>query len=238
MTGVRDCRPLIGVTKPDRGDLPSFWATVLALRLCGARVISVTARAPGVALSLDGLLLSGGRDVHPSRFETAPKAGYRYDDDREAMELDWLARARSADLPTLAICRGAQLMNVAAGGALHMNVADTFRAARYPSHWLEQLWFRKTAEVAPGSRLAGIVGPGDLRINSFHSQAVERLGGGLRVSAREIDGAVQAIEDPTRRFWLGVQFHPEFLLHHRRARALFEAFVSAARRFHTERGAV
>jgi putative glutamine amidotransferase len=238
MTGAQARRPLIGVTKPDAGDLASFWAAALALRLCGARVVAITSRFPHAELALDGLLLGGGRDVHPMLFEVAAKNGYAYDAGREAMELDWLDRARDADLPTLGVCRGVQLMNVAAGGTLHMDVADTFRHTHYPRHWLEQLWFRKTTRVEPRSRLAGIVGPGDLRVNSFHSQAIGRLGRGLTISARETDGAVQAIEDPGRRFWLGVQFHPEFLFHRWRVRAIFQAFVSAARRFAAEHVAV
>jgi putative glutamine amidotransferase len=185
---------------------------------------------------LDGLLLSGGSDVHPVLFQSPPKAGYAYDLPREAMEIAWLRQAGAADLPTLGVCRGAQLMNVVAGGALHMDLAEAFEDTRYPSHWLEQIWFRKRARIVAPSRLADIVGDEDLWVNSVHSQAVDRLGEGLTISACETNGAVQAIEDPGRRFWLGVQFHPEFLIHRRRCRAIFEAFTAAAARFARERG--
>jgi putative glutamine amidotransferase len=126
-------------------------------------------------------------------------------------------------------------MNVAAGGALHMDVAAAFPGERYPAHWFEQLYFRKTVRIEPDSRLAAIVGHEDLPVNSIHSQAVHRIGDGLRVAARERNGAVQAIEDPRRRFWLGVQFHPEFLFYRARCKAIFRAFVAAATAYARDR---
>jgi putative glutamine amidotransferase len=228
-------RPLIGVTKPDRGDMAAFWAARLALALAGARSRALTAEAPGETLALDGLMLGGGSDVHPSLFRAAPKVRYPYDLKREAMELTWLRRAWAEDLPTLGVCRGAQLMNVAAGGALHLNMAETFPGTRYPSHWLEQIHFRKRIILEPGSRLAAIVGRDELRVNSIHSQAASHLGEGLTVCARETNGAIQAIEAPARRFWLGVQFHPEFLIYRRRYRRIFQAFVAAAAGFASAR---
>jgi putative glutamine amidotransferase len=220
--------PLIGLTKGERGDLTGFWCAWASLRLSGARTIAITAETPHEDLELDGLLLGGGSDIHPALFQTSPKAGYAYDLGREAVELAWLKRAAAADLPILGICRGAQLMNVAAGGALHMDIAEAFPGARYPGHWLEQLYFRKVIRIEPGSRLASIAGEKDLWVNSIHSQGVGRVGDGLEVTARERNGAVQAIEDPRRRFWLGVQFHPEFLFYRSRCKAIFRAFVAAA----------
>jgi len=221
-------RPLIGVTKPDRGDLGAFWAVRVALLLAGARSLALTATAPGETLTLDGLVLAGGVDVHPSLFQTAPMADRPYDHARETMELVWLRRAWASDLPTLGICRGAQLMNVAAGGTLHLDLARTFPQTRYPSHWLEQIHFRKRVLLEPGSLLAAIAGGDEMRVNSIHSQAADRPGRGLRASAHETNGSIQAIEDPSRRFWLGVQFHPEFLIHHRQCRRIFRAFAAAA----------
>ncbi len=229
-------RPLIGLTRPDGGDEAAFQAASLALRLSDARVIPLTARTPYEDVALDGLMLGGGADVHPPLFETAPKAAYPYDLAREVMELGWLSRAWAQDMPALGVCRGAQLMNVGAGGALHMDLAAAFQESRYPDHWLEQIWFRKPVRIEPGSRLAAILGPEPLHVNSIHNQAVERLGEGLTISARETNGAVQAIEAPGRRFWLGVQFHPEFMFYRRRFRRLFEAFVAAARDFRRRRG--
>jgi putative glutamine amidotransferase len=228
-------RPLIGVTKPVRGDLGAFWAARMALFLAGARSVALTAEAPGETLTLDGLMLGGGSDVHPSLFGAAPKPDYAYDREREAMEMAWLRRAWDADMPTLAICRGVQMMNVAAGGSLHMDMSEAFGPERYPDHWLEQVHFRKDVRLEPDSLLARIVGDGPLSVNSLHNQAPDEAGVGLQVSAREPNGAIQAIEAPNRRFWLGVQFHPEFLIYLRRYRRIFEALVAAAADFAKKR---
>jgi putative glutamine amidotransferase len=229
-------RPLIGVTKGEDGDLTGFACAWISLWLSGARPVAITAGAPREALEIDGLLLGGGSDVHPSLFETLPKEGYAYDRPREAVELDWLRRAAAADLPTLGVCRGAQLMNVAEGGALHMDLADTFRETHYPESWLEQLYFRKSIRVEPDTRLAAILGRAELKVSSIHKQAVGRVGEGLVVSARERNGAIQAVENPRRRFWLGVQFHPEFLFYREPFRRLFRAFVAEAALYRQRRG--
>ena len=228
-------RPLIGVTKPVGGDLGAFWAARVALFLAGARTVALTAESPGDNLALDGLMLGGGSDVHPHLFGAAPKPDYDYDRDRERLELGWLRRAWTEDMPTLGVCRGAQMMNVAAGGALHMDMSEVFGPSRYPNHWLRQVHFRKDVRLEPGSLLARIVGAGPLQVNSLHNQAPSHAGAGLEVSAREPNGAIQAIEAPEKRFWLGVQFHPEFLVYRRRYRRIFEALVAAAATFAANR---
>jgi putative glutamine amidotransferase len=221
-------RPLIGVTKPNRGDRASFSAACLALELSGARTVAITADRPGASIGIDGLLLGGGTDIHPALFGMEPKPGYAYDRDRDEMELSWVGRAYGGDLPTLGICRGAQFLNVAAGGGLHLDVAEAFTRTRYPQQWLEQAYFRKQIIIEAGSKLRSIVGADRLWVNSIHKQAIHTLGGGLVVCAKEIDGAVQAIEDPSKRFWLGVQFHPEFMFYRAQIRRIFSAFIKAA----------
>jgi putative glutamine amidotransferase len=221
-------RPLIGVTKPNHGDQLSFWAACLALRLSGARTTPITADRPGEDVGIDGLLLGGGTDIHPVLFDRTPKSDYAYDVGRDEMELAWVRRAYQQDLPTLGICRGAQVLNVAAGGALHMDVTGAFTQTRYPQHWLEQAYFRKRVVMTSPSRLRAIVGADALWVNSIHRQAVAALGQGLVVAAAEVNGAVQAIEDPGRRFWIGVQFHPEFMLYRADMRRIFRTFVKAA----------
>lgn len=228
-------RPLIGITRPDRGDTLTYACAWLSVWLSGARPVAIRARSPREGLTLDGLLLTGGSDVHPALFHDKPKADYAYDLERETMELAWLRRARTADLPTLGVCRGAQLMNVAAGGALHMDVSIAFPRTRYPGHPIEQLVFRKVVKIQHGSRLAAAVGDQDLWVNSTHRQAIERLGEGLAATALEYNGVIQAIEDPSRRFWMGLQFHPEFLFYRRRSRMIFRAFVAATARYRRER---
>jgi putative glutamine amidotransferase len=221
-------RPTIGVTKPARGELASFWAVSCAVWLAGGRPRRLSAADSASLLGVDGLVLTGGPDVHPPRFQEAPKPDYAYDHAREGLELGLLAAALAADTPVLGICRGAQLMNVAAGGSLHMDVAERFHPTPYPRDWPTQLHFRKRIELAPNSQIAAITGRTRLWVNSIHSQAIDRVGAGLVASAREANGVVQAIERPASRFYVGVQFHPEFLIYRRPFRRLFRALVAAA----------
>lgn len=221
-------RPEIGVTKPARGELASFWAVCLAVWIAGGRPRRLSAAAKPDLADFDGFVLTGGPDVHPRRFHQAPKRGYVYDDAREALELGLIRQALAADKPLLGICRGAQLMNVAAGGSLYMDVAARFHPTPYPRDWLTQLHFRKIIEIEPASQLAAITGRTRMWVNSIHSQAIDSLGAGLVASARERNGVVQAIERPASRFFVGVQFHPEFLIYRRPFRRLFASLVSAA----------
>jgi len=229
-------RPVIGVTMPDRGDWMSWLALKTAVWLAGGKAVRLTARAPRDPRTIDGLVLGGGSDVYPLAFEGKPKPGYRYDLARGDMEASWALAARRHDLPVLGVCRGAQMLNVLAGGSLHMDLAPFEGAKLAPSRW-DHATVRKPVRLRGGSRLAAILGPAPLRVNAIHQQAIDRLGVGLTVAAREANGVIQAIEDRSRRFWIGVQYHPELLLYRTRHRRLFKALVQAARARRTERTA-
>jgi len=172
---------------------------------------------------LDGVCLSGGPDLDPDAYGAAyrhPELGPT-EPDLDAFEL---ALARAADergLPLLGICRGAQALNVAHGGTLHQHV---------PGHRQTEPATATThsVHVEPGSRLATVVGTAVLRVNSFHHQAVERLGRGLQAVAHAADGTIEAIEARGARFMVGVQWHVEGLVAQPRHGALFEALVAAA----------
>ncbi len=143
---------------------------------------------------------------------------------RDELELALIARAEAAGLPVLGICRGAQLLNVAAGGTLHQDLS-TFYAER-PRRWT--VFPRTPVAVAPGTRLASTLGRPRCWVNSLHRQAVDRLGDGLRVAARDDAGVIQAIEHTARRFWIGVQWHPEYLPQVAEERRLFATLVSSS----------
>jgi gamma-glutamyl-gamma-aminobutyrate hydrolase PuuD/predicted ATP-grasp superfamily ATP-dependent carboligase len=229
-------RPRIGITKPTRGDTASWWAMRLAVWLAGGEPVKLTAGAPGDPRTIDGLVFGGGSDVYPVLFDQAPKSGYSYDLPRADMETSWAETARRQDLPVLGVCRGAQMLNVFAGGTLHMDLGGYERPITAVGP-LQSLFVRKWIGIRPDSRLARWLGTDRLRVNAIHKQAIDRVGAGLRVTAREPNGIVQAIEDPARRFWIGVQFHPELLLYRRPFRALFRGLVEAARTRAAERHA-
>ena len=230
-------RPVIGITKPEHGDLASWWAMKLAVWLAGGKPVKLTAASPSDPRTIDGLIFGGGADVYPKTYNGDPKVGYRYDLAREDMEASWAAAAQRHDLPALGVCRGAQMLNVFAVGTLHADLSSYHRPISAKSA-IERLLLRKPISVLPGSRLFDIFGCETLRVNAIHSQSIDRVGAGLSVVAREANGIVQAVEDPARKFWIGVQFHPELLLYRRRFRTLFRALVQAAKaRAHERRGA-
>lgn len=151
-----------------------------------------------------GLVLMGGADVNPARYgaERHPGTGTP-DDDRDSRELVLIGEAIARDVPLLAICRGMQILNVWHGGTLNQDIAGhktTTPDLGLPAH---------SVEVEAGTRLAGMLGR-RVQVNSRHHQAVQRLGSGLLVTARDPrDRVVEAVERHDRRFVVGVQWHPE-----------------------------
>lgn len=183
----------------------------------------VDAAAVVAVAGIDGLVLTGGADVDPDHYGAAPHAETdRPRTDRDRWELALLRAALGADRPVLAVCRGAQLLNVAQGGTLHQHLPDVLGAL---THRPEMGTFGTVAvRVEPGSRLAGVVGEG-IEVQCHHHQAVDGLGDGLAVCARAADGTVEAVELIGAGFALGVQWHPE----EQRDVRLFAALVAAAR---------
>lgn len=221
--------PTIGITKPSRRENAAYALVKLGVRLAGARAVAVTtAAAP--KRQIDGLILGGGEDVFPMLFDDTPKQGYVYDRARDSLEIMLCDKAIKDDVPVLGICRGAQLINVAYGGSLHLDMAAAYEDAHYPDSLLAKIFYRKKIKVVPGSSIARALRRPETLVNSLHKQSVKTLGDGLEATAVERNGVVQAIEDRSRSFVLGVQFHPEFMLHRRRFRNIFKLLVENAKR--------
>ncbi|HEY3359065.1 MAG TPA: gamma-glutamyl-gamma-aminobutyrate hydrolase family protein [Polyangia bacterium] len=207
-----------------------------AIRREGAEVVPAPMQeATAAAPFLDGaagLMLIGGGDVEPARYGAGDPAGLcrHVEPRRDAFELEALARALARDLPTFGICRGHQVLAVACGGALVRDIPTEVPGSLRHSRPKEDLDAHQAA-LAPGSRLAGIMGAADLLVNSRHHQAVraDRPGAGLRVTARAPDGVVEALESERHGFVVSVQWHPEnFALQGDRFAPLFRAFVARA----------
>lgn len=178
-----------------------------ALQAAGLEVVPVAAGSSISLNGFDGLCLSGGLDLNPELYSQPrhPEAD-EPNDARDTLELGLLKEALEQDLPVLAICRGMQLFNVAAGGTLNQHIDSCAVHRRYD---LEKKLPVHAVHVEPGTRLAQILGPGEVSVNSRHHQAVERVGSGLTVSARAADGVIEAVELPDKRFAIAVQWHPE-----------------------------
>ncbi len=207
-----------------------------AVKSAGGEVLHIdpaTDRPTDVLAKADGLLLPGGGDVLPSLYGEAAHAKYAAAEaGRDDYELELARRALEADMPLLAICRGAQVLNVACGGSLVQHIPDQVgttvnHAVREPPQAIaHDVW------VTSGSLLESLMKErleGDTcAVNSRHHQAPAALGKGLVASATAPDGVIEAIEDPSKRFCLGVQWHPENFYRTGEFRALFEGLIKAA----------
>ncbi len=213
------------MTGPRRGAAAPRLCVAAALLLGGGRSVQLSAAAPESARPYHGVVITGGHDVDPVLYAQESQVLPHYDPERDVFESSVIDDALGRGLPLLGICRGAQLLNVRLSGDLHQDL----RSHRHHTSHRRTLLPLKTLLVVPGSRLSGLMGGEPARINSLHNQGIHRLGRGLEVSGRDRDGIVQAVEDPRRPYLLGVQWHPEFLLHSRRQRVLFAALVEAAR---------
>ena len=217
-------RPRIGVTCSTRTGWRIFPLVAFNLWLAGGRGVRWdTARAADLG-AVDGVIVGGGDDISPDLYQGRLVAAARLDPARDALERRLVLEAMQAGKPVLGICRGAQMLNVALGGGLHQDAYAQYQGSRF--RWT--ILPRKTVRVAEGSLLAQVAGVAPMRVNALHTQAVDRLGAGLRVAARDEGGMVQAVERVAPPFALGVQWHPEHLFYARRQRALFAALVAAA----------
>lgn len=235
-------RPVIGISSYAQNARWGVWeapaafvplAYVQAVEAAGGRPLLVPPSPGGVEETLDalhGLVLTGGADLDPASYGAEPHPetdGTR--PERDEAELALLEAALARDLPVLAICRGSQLLNVALGGDLVQHLPELVGHEGHretPGAYADH-----DVEVLPGTRLADVIGS-HTPVKSHHHQGFGRLGEGLRTAARAGDGTVEAIEDPTRRFTLGVLWHPE----ESKDAALFRALVGEALRYRGERG--
>jgi gamma-glutamyl-gamma-aminobutyrate hydrolase PuuD len=234
-------RPLIGITSYAQEASWGVWRLpaalipldyVDAIERAGGRALVIPPADDGVEETLDALdaiVFSGGADVDPAHYgaephpETdAPQAR------RDAGEMALLHAALERDMPTLAICRGFQLLNVARGGDLVQHLPE--EVGHDDHKQIPGEFAVHPVEVKEGSRLGQLVGPTP-RVTSHHHQALGRVGDGLVESAWAADGTLEGVEDPSHRFVVGVQWHPEA----GEDAALFEALVAQAREYRAAR---
>lgn len=242
-------RPLIGVatqTMPAvEGERPACWIMgqryVEALRATGAApiLLPLLTNDPDamrdIFARLDGVFLTGGVDVDPSRYGEPkhPLCGTT-DPDRDAVELMLLEYAMANGLPVLAVCRGIQILNVARGGTLYQDVTAQVPAAMKHDYFPtpanpSRTYLAHDITVAPGSRLAAILGETVVSVNSMHHQAIKDLADGLRPTAFAPDGIIEAVEGTNGQYLVAVQWHPEELADTQPGmRRLFASFVEAA----------
>lgn len=206
-------------------------AYVDAVEQAGGRAVVIPPAEDGIEETLavlDGVVFSGGADVDPSRYGAEPHPETDTPQARrDAGEMALLEAALDRDMPVLAICRGVQLLNVARGGDLVQHLPEELGNddhKQVPGEFAVH-----PVEVKPGTRLASIVGERS-DVTSHHHQGLGRVGDGLVETAWATDGTLEAVEDPDKRFAVGVQWHPEA----GEDAALFEALVEQAREYRAQ----
>ena len=234
-------RPLVGITTyvvPARfgaWDLETAlvpYDYVLGVERAGGRALLVPPSLDGVAETLDaldGVVFSGGSDLDPELYAQEPHVETRgVIRMRDDAELALLRAALERDLPVLAVCRGAQLLNVEMGGDLVQHLPEVVGGDAHvetPGTFADH-----DVAIESGTRLAGLLDT-QTSVKSHHHQGIGRLGDGLVAGARAGDGTIEAVEAPGRRFAVGVLWHPEA----GEDRALFEELVAQASRYRAER---
>jgi putative glutamine amidotransferase len=207
--------------------IPSFY--IDAVELSGGVAVLVPPQkldsksAKTILDGLDGLIVTGGRDVDPSRYgQRSELLTDEPDTLRDQTEIILLESAINMNLPFLGICRGAQLLNVARGGSLIQHLPDVVGTEKYQ---ISKGVFNPVAvKVSKDSKLAGIVGEEVSNAMMYHHQAVDQLGDGLVVTAVSEDGVVEALEFAGNKFGVAVQWHPEQDLDDLR---IFQAFIKS-----------
>jgi putative glutamine amidotransferase len=234
-------RPIVGITTYAEDARWGVWdapaaliplAYVRAIEEAGGRALLVPPATEGLEETLDvldGLLFSGGADLDPGSYGAEPHPetnGVRPERDRA--ELALLEGALARDMPVLAVCRGSQVLNVARGGDLVQHLPEVVGHQGHKQ--VPGVFADHDVDVLPESKLREVIGQ-RAPVKSHHHQGYGRLGEGLREAARAEDGTVEAIEDPSRRFAVGVLWHPE----EGEDAALFAALVEEAKRYRETR---
>lgn len=184
-----------------------------------------------VLSEFDGLFISGGGDIHPDFFggEMHPSLS-GIDRERDEFELALCRQAVAMNKPLLGICRGQQVLNVAMGGNLVLDIPSELPEASRHQWWpnYQRSRLSHLVQVEKDSQLAGIMGGTEFEVNSLHHQSVKDLGEGLKITALAPDGVIEALEMPGKRFVVSVQWHPEWLPDSEPMRQIFKAFVEAS----------
>ena len=224
-------KPVIAMPQTDKDLFKRFMDKryITSLEHAGATIKRIELSNPGKAVALalecDGLFIPGGADVEPTLYgESRTNKCGKPNPIRDTAEPLLIKAFYDADKPVLAVCRGVQIMNVTFGGTLYQDIKGHFSAASI-------IRTTHSAKIHKGSLLHAIIGKDTNRVNSMHHQAVKTCAPSLTVSAISPDGIAEAVEAQNKRFFIGVQWHPEQLSHtDAPSSALFAAFVNECKK--------
>lgn len=239
--------PLIGITtgRSNNSSRPNTFALneayILAVQNAGGSPVIIPTGLPSesynlILNSLSGLVLSGGGDISPAQYNSSPDSrAHKMDQDRDRSEIYLAMRAINNRLPLFGICRGIQILNVALGGTLYVDIKNDMPGGLKHDYYPITEWPRNhyahSVKIKAGSRLAAIFEKEELMTNSLHHQGLKSLGDGLTPIACAPDGLVEGIQLEENPFGLAVQWHPEGLPDDDNMQKLFKAFIQTAMKF-------
>jgi putative glutamine amidotransferase len=233
-------RPVIGITI-DRDDhaekYSSFFSYAKAIELAGGLPLLLPYKTdlsliPQYVDLIAGMLFSGGNDLDPSLYgQIWHEKAEHIDPDRQRWDMALLAEVERRRTPALGVCLGSQIMNVHRGGSLHQFLPDVQRddALEHRRASSGDQIRRHTVTLDPTSQIGQAIGKGEISVNTYHKQATERLGRGLRVVATAPDGVIEGFEDPTFPLFAAVQWHPERLTNEPEHLAPFRLLVEKSK---------
>lgn len=242
----------IAVTGPDKKLPIAWWATRFILWMQGVNAFYITPNKPHTSKKIHAVIIGGGDDIEPIIYGDESNPKYTYDPARDKLEMAVAQKAISANTPILGICRGAQLLNIIAGGSLISNINDL----RKHTPKKGKITPCKTINIKKPSLLSRCLGSNCTAVNQLHNQAVKNIGTNLKVTAKDNDGFIQAIEKAntqthnqdhdknkkekekenshlapaSKSFLLGVQWHPEYLFYKKCQRNIFKQLIEAAKK--------
>ena len=234
-------RPIIGITCKKRAAIKDYKDYRDAIEEFGGEPCLFASREDSIPEALPdigGLLLPGGGDLDPRHYDE-PRYHVKgiskirgISQSRDALELDLCKKALEADIPVFGICRGIQVMNVVMGGSLYQDIHTQLTDCLLHKDAESVYDARHSIQIQPNSLLNQLTGECITEVNSAHHQAVKVIGVGFVVTAQSEEGIIEAIESPSHRFVIGVQYHPERMLQdpelRKHKQKLFEAFIHAA----------
>lgn len=219
-------RPVIAYITAPKGDFLLSKLVAAVIRLSGGKPLRLREEDNRGERVFDGLILMGGLDIHPSRYDSSIEVESRFDPARDALDISWLKNADQHDRPVMGICRGLQMLNVFYGGDLHQKL-DPEMTRDWPNGPIGYTFYRKPIQLVGQSFLSTLFAPHDsVKVNSLHKRAVRRIAPEFKATACGLQGGVQAIESCSGTLRLGVQFHPELLVYRADMRRLFRSFVT------------
>lgn len=227
--------PVIGITTYNRNEVGDFvlpGAYIDAVVAAGGIPVLLPSRpsqSDRLLQKLDGLILAGGGDIDPAHYDADPHPTiYMVSEERDRFELDLARHVLERDIPTLGICRGMQLLNVATGGDLVPHVPEVYGDRIAHRVHEPRSPIPHPVKLEPDSRLSTIIGEVEIEVVSWHHQAVGAIAPVWDVVAHAEDGLVEAMEHREHPWMVAVQWHPELALHHTVHQRLFNALVEAA----------